>query len=66
MKLTDKDLETIVKRRKCEVPTVLISLQLKKLVSGEFSRFGDAIVRLREIHKLIGSGGGGGHMLKLL
>ena len=46
MKLTSKGLEAIVKRRKLEVPTALISLQLKELVSGSVQRFGRIIVRI--------------------
>ena len=48
MKLTDKDLETLVKRREQGVRTALISQQLKSSVSGELSKFGDAIVRLKK------------------
>ena len=54
MKLTDTDLETIVKRHKQEVPTALITPAVEKVSqSGEFSRFGSVIVRLRRTHKLI-------------
>ena len=56
MKLTDKDLETIVKRRKLEVRTALIFQQLKELVNGEFSRFGSINCQNKKIPKLSGSG----------